>query len=260
MASPVKFFYNIVIFMGFSFAICSILLLIDSLLSGKTEDIIAGIGGIFLFGWGSLFALNLVTNNAGTLEMSSEGLRLDSYLGIGIIPWENLVKFGKVSFWGSNMVGICIKNPEKYLESREKMDFSTELKDLKNAQKFVRTLIKINSFFPTKKIFDILISVFGYTEIPSSGEEKSIMEWNYKNFGYHIFIQSFWLEKDTEFINIANRYKEIYSSTKEASPLREEEKREEIKCPMCAELIKAEAKVCRFCYYSLSEKHFIGRD
>lgn len=248
-----KVVYKAAVVTGYFFAIVSVLLLLESLAAGKIDEIVISLGGIVLFGWGSLFVDNLIKKNAGYLEINQNGITIDSYLGIGIIEWENFAKGGVVSLLGAKMVGICIKDPQKYIESREKMTFATELDEMHSAQSIMKSLMKVYSILPVQKIINILLAIVGWAELPKTAEEIDVLDWNYKSFGYHLFIHSFWFKDDKKIVNTMNEYKQKYSVE-----VQEEKQVESIKCPMCAELIKAEAKVCRFCHYSFEEKKFVG--
>ncbi|MBI4489031.1 MAG: zinc ribbon domain-containing protein [Deltaproteobacteria bacterium] len=214
---------------------------------------------ILFFGGGGLMVLRIITRPPGQIAVKPEGLLIQSYFTAGIAEWENLEHVGSITVFGMPYLGIRLKDVERYITSREQLPDRTVIREVALVSFSARVLFTMAKIPLVKNGLEIILSLMGYSRLPESLREADLMEYNRKNFGYQIIFPSFLLTQkpaqvaerlqkvlDEVHRGIQLRSKEMTSS---ATPLRTDEK----ECPMCAEIIKAKAKVCRFCGHRFAD-------
>ncbi|MBI4526090.1 MAG: hypothetical protein HY695_20015 [Deltaproteobacteria bacterium] len=215
---------------------------------------------VAFFGIGGILVLRLVIKNAGYLTIRADGLLLDSHLTTGLVSWSNFREAKKVKICGADYLGINVRDPGDYLQSRKALDGLVNKTDQFYAQGFMRGMIAIvNCLPPAKKMIDAMIKLLGWSPLPTSIREAEMMEWQERNYGSQIVIQRLWLPDFDAVLNTLSAQREATPTVSgQARPLPADKPATEMKqCPMCAEWVKKEAKICRFCRYSFEERRLL---
>ncbi|MFB3786771.1 MAG: STM3941 family protein [bacterium] len=261
MSPGMKVLYTFTCIMGILFALGSLSLFAAE--DPGLDEIVVAIVGILFFGGGSLFILSLMKKKAGYLELRDDGLLIDCYITIGFIPWSNLVKAGSLKALGAGYLGFKLKNVEHYLQSKNTLPGVTRSRDRSQAQSLLRVMMMVDNFVP-QKLLDLLFILLGLSGMPKSSEEKDLMEWYDKNYGHHLLIQAFWFQNLEETLRIIHQFLEKQKAMPpESAPIPEpsgpppapgaEVSEGYKKCPMCAEFVREDAKICRFCRHTFAE-------
>ncbi len=261
MSTGMKLIYAITCAVGLLFALGSLSLFYSE--EPGLEEILIGVMGLLFFGGGSLFILSLMKKKAGYLEIREDGILIDCYITIGFIPWTNLVKAGSLKALGAGYLGFKIKSVEQYLQSKNTLTGVTRSRDQSRAQSLMRVMMMVENIVPGK-LLDLVFLLAGLSGMPKSSDEKDLMEWYDKNYGYNLLIQAFWFHNLEETLRTINQGLETQkSASPEPAPALDPSLPPPMtgteipegykKCPLCAEFVRLDAKICRFCRYEFDQ-------
>lgn len=215
---------------------------------------------ILFFGGGGFMVLRVLTRPPGRIEVRPDGFLIQSYFTAGVAEWENVEQIGPFTALGLSYLGIRLKDVESYITSRERLADRTVTREVALVSFAARALFTMAKIPLVKNALEIIMSLMGYSRLPESLREADLMEYNRKNFGYQLMFPRFLLaEKPAE---VAERLQEALNQARQraTSPKTPKEPtsspapgQSEKECPMCAEIIKAKAKICRFCGHKFAD-------
>jgi hypothetical protein len=248
-------------------AIMAFGMVVDAL---ETGDAFAIFSSLAFFGFGGVVMLKVMLRNSGIIELRDDGLLIDCYLTTGFIRWDELESARAVRAAGVSYLGLSTRDPEAYLCSREQLSDLRHDGDRVLAGGFMRIMMTLLQVLPPAKTFcNLLISVLGYAPLPKQFDEASFMEWNYDSYGCQLLIHRMWLPQFDQLLGeLQSRIAATPQLTKDAAHLLSSAHRLDTAtsaiggsnhktCPMCAERIQPEARICRFCRYSFDEQRFL---
>ncbi len=231
---------------------------------------------IFEFGAGVITAfagyltLRLVLRNSGQMVFRDDGLLVDSHISTGFIPWQDLQEPQRVRIWGLDYLGLSVRDPEAYIRSRQQLTGLKNESDRQWSQGLIRLAHVIIGFVPaSKKAVDAALSLCGWPQLPATLNESAMMDWQQQNFGAQIIIQRFFVpDFDQIQSKLTRRWQAVQlehpALVSETEPVETPRTRSlagphriaagQKRCPMCAELVQEQARLCRFCRYSFEQK------
>ncbi len=246
------------------------------------------LGAALISGIAGFLVTRLVLRNSGVLIFREDGLVLDSHISTGFIPWANLQEPRPLRIWGMDYLALSTSDPDAYVDSRRHLEGLVNDGDRQWAQGLLRLAYVIIGYVPAaKKAIDAALTVCGWSKLPDVLDEASLMTWQQKNYGAQIVLQRLFVpDLDhiqskltrrwqahrelpstevvpadsvgrarivSERVTLADQSEAVEESTTMtlAGPHRSRAGRKP--CPMCAELVQEQARVCRFCRYSFEE-------
>ena len=257
MSAPIKLMYIVVCAVGFLFALGGLAALAE--VEDKTEWITVLLSIVF-FGGGSAFVLSLIVRKAGHLRIGADGLFLDTYLVTGFIPWDNLDKAELKTIMLARNFAIRVKDLEAFLESRHTSGPFEMGTNHAVQQKAVSFMFAFKTILPLDKILPFL----GLPKLPGSGDDKEVLAYNDKAFSYHVLIPTLWLP-DAERVAALIRSSRQAAGTTALPPAAVTPPQAGSasnadyvqpgykQCPMCAEPVREQARICRYCRYSFED-------
>lgn len=265
MSAAMKLAYTLVVLFGILYAIGGTYALLFPEEELSLESALPLLVGVIFFGGGSILVLRLMIRHAGTIEISDEGLAIDTYLTVGRIPWTNFVAVNSFRAMGAKYVGIQIRDIDEYIQSKQSIQNPKRSGDEILTQGFLRFMIAMKIIIP-EKLMDVVFSLFGLSGMPKSTQAKDLLLWNYENYGRHLLIQALWFRDIPGLIKtisegkppVIESHPEPAAAPAPLPPTPPSGAPSDLKkCPMCAEFVKIDAKVCRFCRYSFEEEKFL---
>jgi hypothetical protein len=236
----------------------------------ETGDAFAISTSLAFFGFGGIVMLKVMLRNSGVIELKADGLLIDCYLTTGFIRWADLESARSVRAMGVPYLGLSTRDPAAYIASREQLTDLRHDGDRVLAGGFMRIMMTLLQVLPPAKTFcSLLISVLGYAPLPKQFDEASFMEWNHDSYGSQLLIHKMWLPQFDQLIadlqsriaatpHIATDAPHLLSGGHRLDPATTAIGGSNLKtCPMCAERVQPEARICRFCRYSFEEQRFL---
>lgn len=216
--------------------------------------------GVAFFGGGGVFTLLLVCKKAGHIELTPRGVLLDTYIATGLIEWDNLSKVAAFRILGMSYLGLKLNDLNQYLKASEDLDGLTMTRERSMARGMMGIMLAANKMLPMNTICTIL----GWPELPKSGADEHMFAFNGKAFGYHVLLQSMWLPKTDQVVRLIEQARahwqvapvELDAEPEAPATLSAGDDMKE--CPMCAEQVRAAAKICRYCRYSFERQSFVA--
>jgi hypothetical protein len=196
----------------------------------------------------------------GEIRLDDEGIVLDTGTAVGRVTWDNFERAGIFRKWGRQMLGIAVADPQRFLDSRAGMQSKHKLD--------VNVLSVGNrvAMIAPPQGMDMVGKVLGWKAMPKSGSEIEMLAWARANMGYDICIGLIGVTNGADIparidarrpagvvplrppSGVAQPAAAAASPATAAPPPMGPAEGYKT-CPMCAEPIRAAAKVCRFCGY-----------
>jgi hypothetical protein len=240
-----------------------------------TEDPFTIGTSLAFFGVGGVVMLKVMLRSGGSIEFRDDGLLIDSYLTTGFIRWEDLESAQGLRAFGVYYLGLATRDPQAYIASRKQLPQLQHEGDRMLAGGFTRIMMALMDVLPAAKTFiNFLISVFGFAPLPKQFDEANFMEWNHSNYGSQLLIHKMWLPEFDVLLNqLQSRVRQMpvapifaddpiggdnsprIDSADAAVPAPTLKP-----CPMCAERVQLQARICRYCRYSFDEDRLLTAD
>lgn len=224
------------------------------------------------FGIGGLLVLKLMLRNTGSLTLRDDGLLIDTYWSTGLIRWEHLLPPRPVRLAGMSYLGLSTTDADAYLNSRKRLTGLVNEADRVYTQGFNRGMIALLQLLPgARTIVDVGLTLLGWSPPPKSAQEADLLDWQLKNYGVQIAIPRMWLPdfdrilhelrtraRGTEIApesagGSAAVHPRLHRPDGQAHSLTADTRT----CPMCAETVQAQARICRYCRYSFDEQKLL---
>jgi hypothetical protein len=232
------------------FALAGLTALADESKEPDAKESIVAVVGVIFFGAGGVFTLYVIKKGAGSLTLSPDGLRVDCYQTLGFIPWENLEAVAITKAIGVKYLGLRLCNIAEFVETCDAHKPYDQEREFNFAQIIMRIMYSVKSL----TMADKLNSVMGLSSMPDKPYGVDLYEYNRKNWSHHILLPAMWFED----IDAANRAisqqalgtvpKAAATPTTAAAAIPAGYK----VCPMCAEFVRDQAMLCRFCRHAFA--------
>jgi hypothetical protein len=172
-----------------------------------------------------------VRNRPTKLTIGPGGFSVEALGLTQTTPWNDIASIDVVTVHGTPLIGMKVRNSEKFL---------ADCKSLRPRETWFVGLARVMAQPPiVSKLFDAV----GYPLPPPMGDMEGMLIWIRKRFGFDIVLLK---SSFDDFDGVAERLKAGFAAAK-LSQLDTALDVATKTCPVCAEQIKAAAKICRFC-------------
>jgi hypothetical protein len=172
--------------------------------SGDVTDSLPALFSLLFFGLAALVFIRRLTRPSGAIEIRPDGVSLccysvgpysglfGGYLAVGFADWSNLSAIGLVKAQGRQCLGVRLHDLDAFTAGRAKLsDKDRMYADFLGAQS-MRIIRALGPSIPiVGKFMELFMTVFGFTGMPKSAEEKDILVWNQNNYGWHLIVPDF---------------------------------------------------------------------
>jgi hypothetical protein len=214
----------------------------------------------------------------GEIRLDDKGITIDTTLVVGQVAWENYERSAVFKKMGVTYLGIAIRDPQRFIDSRA----GIESKHQRDAKLYALGN-RISTLMPATGA-NAAAKLMGWKPMPTSGSEIEVLAWYRGSMGYDICILAPGVTgaKDIPARIDARRPADVVplkpvsadaqaataavasvaaqpvplparatpAPPPPAAPSPSVAAEASYKtCPMCAEPVRAAAKICRFCGY-----------
>jgi hypothetical protein len=168
-------------------------------LIGTTGFVAIEILGLVFFGSCVGIAFQRLLRPNGWLRITPQELTLRCYsLGpmsgimggffcAGIAEWSNVSQFALKRRYGANCLGIAFTDLKAFLAASESISDEQVATSLRRSERWNGIVLEAFALMPILgKAGGLFVKLIGYSGIPKSAEDIDVLEWNHKNWGYHV--------------------------------------------------------------------------
>jgi hypothetical protein len=121
-----------------------------------------------------------------------------AYFCAGGTKWSGVVKIGLQRAFGVRCLGISLTDITSFLKSRELIADQKILNAAVRGTRWGGMMIDVAQLTPIfGPAIGLMLKILGYSGLPKSSEDADILDWNEKNWGYHILVPT-WFIPDVE--------------------------------------------------------------
>lgn len=152
-------------------------------------------------GLASLVFIRRLTLPQGVIEVRPDGVFIccysigpnsgifGGYKAVGVADWPNLSATGLVRAQFRPCLGIRFRDPGVFAASKAKLNEQERSQIDHFGHQSVRIFYALGPKVPVVgSLSDLMMTLFGFTGMPKSAEEKDIWTWNEENYGWHLLI------------------------------------------------------------------------
>ena len=195
-----KLFAMMILLLAVLCALGSLAALSDALTTGEVESIVITLFGFAFFSIGVVIVVRRLVRPNGFIDIRPDGLliacyglgpfsgSLGGYFVFGMVNWPNLSKIDETRAQLVNCLGILLDNLDLFLSTKDELDQKEVFENIRLGNLFARILMYGSSLGPFGKFTEPFLKIFGFSGLPASTSEADVMDWNKKNYGYHILI------------------------------------------------------------------------
>lgn len=195
-----KLFAMMILLLSALGALGSLAALSDALTTGEIESIVITLFGLAFFSIGVVIVVRRLVRPNGFIDIRPDGLliacyglgpfsgSLGGYFVFGMANWPNLSKIDETRAQLVNCLGILLGNLDLFLSTKDELDQKEVFVNIRLGNLFARILMYGSSLGPFGKFTELFLKIFGFSGLPASTSEADVMDWNKRNYGYHILI------------------------------------------------------------------------
>ena len=186
---------------------------------------------------------------AGEITLDDQGIVIGTGIAIGRVTWDNFERASVFRWWTRLFLGIAVVDPQRFLDSRAA---------LSSRRKLEVNLLSLGNhaamLAPPHGLAAVL-GLLGIKAIPKSGSEMEMLAYNRANMGYDICIPLLGVANGADIPARIEARRRLgvapLAATFGATATGPAEDHKT--CPMCAEPVRAAARICRFCGHKFDD-------
>jgi hypothetical protein len=129
------------------------------------------------------------------------------YFCAGFSAWENLQKVDVTRAQGLKCVGVRFSDVSEFLDGRTLINDQNALRAAAWGEKWNRISLGAVLLLPMLGSFlDLMMRLLGYSGLPKSSEEIDILDWNCKNWGYHLLVPRWLIPNYSNVVELIRRH------------------------------------------------------